>query len=78
LNRSVALWFTAETTFRLVPERLRLQSVRDAAMRRGARRVAARGQKNRRRRAERALAAVAQMLMDVYDCARRPRCRRAA
>jgi hypothetical protein len=60
----------------LVAERLRLQAIRNAVMRRGADRRPASGQQKRRRRADRALvreqhfvwtAAVAEMLVDVYD-----------
>src|SRR5207247_8401184 len=65
-----------ELIARLVPQRLRLQAVRDASMRGRTYREPASRQQNRRRRADRALvreqhlvrtAAVAEMLVDVYN-----------
>jgi hypothetical protein len=65
-----------EPIARVVPRGLRLQAVRQAAMRRWAVRGTSSRQQNRRHRADRALvgeqdavgtAAVAEMLVDIYN-----------
>jgi hypothetical protein len=65
-----------EPIARVVPQGLRLQAVRQSAMRRRAVRGTSSRQQNRRRRADRALvceqdvvgtAAVAEMLVDIYN-----------